>query len=90
MLEAVGHPYAVNPDKVLRRAAVQRDWPVLDFNKPVRLRKRVPFETRRTVAAVAFGSRRCGRWRGCLGFPALPAGLSRAAPAGLPMSRRAA
>jgi HAD superfamily hydrolase (TIGR01490 family) len=56
MLEAVGHPYAVNPDKVLRRTAVQRDWPVLDFNKPVRLRKRVPFETRRTVAAVALGA----------------------------------
>jgi HAD superfamily hydrolase (TIGR01490 family) len=56
MLEAVGHPYAVNPDKTLRRTAVQRGWPVLEFHKPVRLRRRVPFETRRTVAAVALGA----------------------------------
>ena len=56
MLEAVGHPYAVNPDKALRRAAVERGWPVLEFRKPVRLRKRVPFETRHTVAAVALGA----------------------------------
>lgn len=57
MLEAVGHPHAVNPDKALRKVAVARDWPVLDFSKPVELRKRVPFEPRRgTVAAVALGA----------------------------------
>ena len=28
MLEAVGHPYAVNPDRALRREAVARDWPI--------------------------------------------------------------
>ena len=32
--------YAVNPDQALRRVAVARDWPVLDFTKPVRLRDR--------------------------------------------------
>jgi HAD superfamily hydrolase (TIGR01490 family) len=31
LLEAVGHPYAVNPDRALRRAASARGWPVLRF-----------------------------------------------------------
>ena len=31
MLEAVGHPHAVNPDRQLRRAALTRGWPVLAF-----------------------------------------------------------
>ncbi len=42
MLEAVGHPTAVNPDKALRRAAVERDWPVREFRRPVRMRDRMP------------------------------------------------
>ena len=41
MLEAVGHPNAVNPDKALRKAAAERGWPVLDFHRPVALRSRV-------------------------------------------------
>jgi HAD superfamily hydrolase (TIGR01490 family) len=32
MLEAVGRPHAVNPDRTLRRLAVQRGWPVLAFS----------------------------------------------------------
>ncbi len=57
MLESVGHPYAVNPDKVLRKTAAERGWPVLDFNRPVELRKRVRFEPRKTtLAAVAIGA----------------------------------
>jgi HAD superfamily hydrolase (TIGR01490 family) len=35
MLEAVGNPYAVNPDRELRRQANARGWPVLVFTKPV-------------------------------------------------------
>jgi HAD superfamily hydrolase (TIGR01490 family) len=35
MLEAVGHPVAVNPDRTLRRIADQRGWPVLRFNRIV-------------------------------------------------------
>ncbi|MFI1799301.1 HAD family hydrolase [Streptomyces sp. NPDC020379] len=42
MLESVGHPHAVNPDRALRREAAARDWPVLSFNRPVRLKQRVP------------------------------------------------
>ena len=41
MLEAVGHPYAVNPDRALRKEARRRDWPVLVFTRPVRLRDRL-------------------------------------------------
>jgi HAD superfamily hydrolase (TIGR01490 family) len=40
MLEVVGHPHAVNPDKELRAVAVDRGWPVLEFTKPVSLRSR--------------------------------------------------
>ncbi len=31
LLEVVGHPVAVNPDRALRRIAVERGWPVLEF-----------------------------------------------------------
>jgi HAD superfamily hydrolase (TIGR01490 family) len=41
MLELVGHPTAVNPDKPLRRAAVERDWPIREFRRPVRMRDRL-------------------------------------------------
>lgn len=37
MLQAVGNPVAVNPSRELRREAEMRDWPVLDFRRPVRL-----------------------------------------------------
>jgi HAD superfamily hydrolase (TIGR01490 family) len=56
MLETVGHAHAVNPDRDLRRIAVERGWPVLVFNKPVKLRSRVPFPpTRQALAALAVG-----------------------------------
>ena len=42
MLAAVGHPYAVNPDKGLRKAAAERGWPVLAFGRAVRARDRLP------------------------------------------------
>jgi HAD superfamily hydrolase (TIGR01490 family) len=42
MLEAVGHPVAVNPDRELRREAERRGWQVRDFRRPVRLRQRLP------------------------------------------------
>lgn len=40
LLEAVGHPCVVNPDRALRRAATQRGWPIETFAKPVALRRR--------------------------------------------------
>jgi len=42
MLEVVGHPYAVNPDRALRKECAQRGWPVLVFSKPVSMRQRMP------------------------------------------------
>jgi HAD superfamily hydrolase (TIGR01490 family) len=56
MLEAVGHPFAVNPDKGLRKLAVENGWPVLAFTNAVPLRQRLSGLTPprpRTTAAVA-------------------------------------
>ena len=44
-LEAVGHPFAVNADKALRKEAAERGWPVLVFAKPVRASRRIPRPT---------------------------------------------
>ena len=42
MLEVVGHPVAVNPDRVLAKEARDRGWEIRKFAAPVRLRDRVP------------------------------------------------
>ena len=56
MLEAVGHPHAVNPDKDLRRIARDRGWPILVFDKPVALRTRLKLPpARQTIAALTIG-----------------------------------
>jgi HAD superfamily hydrolase (TIGR01490 family) len=41
MLEVVGHPVAVNPDRELARTALARGWEVQTFSNRVRLRDRV-------------------------------------------------
>ena len=41
LLEEVGHPTAVNPDRALRKIAVERGWPVLTFANGVPLRERI-------------------------------------------------
>ena len=59
MLEAVGHPYAVNPDRALRKEAVAREWPVLTFSRPVRLNQRIsalPMPPRPVLAVAAVGA----------------------------------
>lgn len=38
LLEAVGHPVAVNPDAQLRAVALERGWQILSFGHAVRLR----------------------------------------------------
>jgi HAD superfamily hydrolase (TIGR01490 family) len=53
MLEAVGNPVAVNPDRELRRLAVQRGWKVRDFRRPVRLRHRLADVRRPSPVALA-------------------------------------
>ena len=41
MLQAVGHPVAVNPDRDLRKEAETSEWEIRDFRRPVRLRTRI-------------------------------------------------
>jgi HAD superfamily hydrolase (TIGR01490 family) len=53
MLKAVGHPSAVNPDRNLRREAVERGWPVLTFDNPVSLRDRIPAPSGAAIATTA-------------------------------------
>lgn len=50
MLEMVGHPVAVNPDRVLKQAARERGWPLVQFDNPVTLRSRMAALPRRTTA----------------------------------------
>ncbi len=57
MLEVVGHPHAVNPDRELRRVANARGWPVLVFTRPVALRRRMRLpQSKPTLAALAVGT----------------------------------
>ncbi len=53
MLEAVGHPSVVNPDRGLRREAAERGWPVLTFSRPVSLRDRIPAPSGAAIATTA-------------------------------------
>ncbi|GEP33450.1 morphological differentiation-associated protein [Nocardioides szechwanensis] len=56
MLEAVGFPHAVNPDRELRKIAAANGWPVLVFTKPVALRSRLRLPpVKPTLAVLAVG-----------------------------------
>jgi HAD superfamily hydrolase (TIGR01490 family) len=66
LLEGVGHPVAVNPDRMLRELAAERGWPVQDFRR----RRRfwlvwLPAGTAALAAAAmaAAGARRVRAWR---------------------------
>jgi HAD superfamily hydrolase (TIGR01490 family) len=68
MLEAVGHPVAVNPDRELLRAAKANGWPIRRFTHRVPLRERVPMPAPRHAALgggavlVAVGAGVAARW----------------------------
>ncbi len=53
MLEAVGHPVAVNPDRALARYAAEQGWETTQFVRQVELKRRRPVPT--TAAAVSGG-----------------------------------
>jgi len=53
MLEAVGHGFAVNPDRALAKLAEEKGWEILSFTKPVRLRDRVSKRTNIAAGALA-------------------------------------
>jgi phosphoserine phosphatase len=52
MLEAVGHPVAVNPDRVLARFAREHSYEITRFVQPVRLRDRVR-DVRHRISSVS-------------------------------------
>ena len=54
MLEVVGHPIAVNPDRELRKVALDRGWQIEWFRNPVQLRDRLP-HLRRPEVDVSLG-----------------------------------
>ncbi len=58
LLECVGHPTVVNPDRGLRKESVQRGWPSLAFEHPISLRARIPTPSRAvmTAAGVSVGA----------------------------------
>jgi HAD superfamily hydrolase (TIGR01490 family) len=53
MLEVVGNPVAVNPERELLKIAEEREWPVLQFQRPVSLGPRLPRPSRLTGVAIA-------------------------------------
>ncbi|AEG43179.1 HAD family phosphatase [Isoptericola variabilis] len=65
MLAAVGHGFAVNPDRTLRRAASEHGWGVLTFVRPVALRSalRPPTPVLVTAGALTAGAVAWAVWR---------------------------
>jgi HAD superfamily hydrolase (TIGR01490 family) len=55
LLEAVGHPTAVNPDRGLRRLTAERGWPMLEFRHPIPLGRRLRDRPAVPVAAALVG-----------------------------------
>jgi HAD superfamily hydrolase (TIGR01490 family) len=56
MLELVGHPVAVNPDRELRREAETRGWDIRLFRRPVRLRTRIVTAASKPQTQIAAGA----------------------------------
>jgi len=56
MLETVGNPVAVNPDRELRKVAEERGWPIREFRRPVRLRSRIAYAATQPRTQVAAGA----------------------------------
>jgi HAD superfamily hydrolase (TIGR01490 family) len=61
MLELVGNPIAVNPDKELKEASEANDWPILEFQRQVSVSNKPPVPPREAwfaagAAAFAVGA----------------------------------
>lgn len=56
MLELVGHPYAVNPDRTLAKIAHDRQWPILTFRHPVTALSHSKSHTPFFVSALIVGA----------------------------------
>jgi hypothetical protein len=55
LLALVGRPTAVNADRGLRRVAVERGWPMLEFRHPIPLSRRLRQRPAIPVTAAAIG-----------------------------------
>ncbi len=55
MLEIVGNPIVVNPEKELKEEAERREWPILEFQRPVSLGPRVQPPPPKVWVGVAAG-----------------------------------
>ena len=63
MLELVGNPRAVNPDRALAALAREREWPILSFTRTVRIRGRKRTRLARAMIPVALaGGIGIGYW----------------------------
>ena len=76
MLESVGNPVVVNPDKELRRLATERGWSMETFRNPVPLRSRLP-QIRASQLSTAEGATVAA---GIVGLAALAWWLTRRPP----------
>jgi len=56
MLEAVGHPIAVNPDRELTRVALRNGWPIVEFVRGVPLRNRIALPTSTRARIISTGA----------------------------------
>lgn len=78
MLEAVGHPVVVNPDRDLQRAARRNGWEVRRFSNPVPLRERVPMPAPHQAAigggavVLLLGAGVAARWWWARRQPSVP------------------
>jgi HAD superfamily hydrolase (TIGR01490 family) len=55
LLATVGHPTAVNPDRALRRVAIERGWPMVEFRHPIPLSRRLRDRPAVPAFAAALG-----------------------------------
>lgn len=58
LLELVGNPFAVNPDKKLREIAVERNWSILEYSDTVEVRslhKKIAYPGVASLAVLALG-----------------------------------
>ena len=60
MLEIVGNPVAVNPERELRETAVERGWSILEFQRPVSLGPWVPAPPKKAWVAAGAGAAALG------------------------------
>jgi HAD superfamily hydrolase (TIGR01490 family) len=92
MLEVVGHPVAVNPDRVLLKLAREREWEVRTFAHPVRLRDRMPVPDRNQAlagaGALAIGAGLAVWWRVLRRHPPPPSTWQRAIRPAASLQRR--